>query len=190
MNQPQTAHFAQQWLQEHGDALYRYALLQCRTPHQAEELVQETLLAAIESYPNYSGKASIRTWLIGILKNKAIDYFRRCQRETLLEDESSDEQALDNLIDKSFKESGHWSANLKEWGDPEKMLQQGQFWQVIQLCLGHLPQRLQQIFLMKEIFEQKSENICQELQISATNLWTMLYRARMGLRHCFDNHWR
>ena len=190
MTQDHSSHFAQNWLKEHGDALYSYALLQCKNEEQAGELVQETLLAAIESYQRFSGKSSLRTWLIGILKRKAIDQFRRSMRETAIDDLTPMESGVDKLIEQSFQSDGHWSFSLKEWGKPEQLLEQEQFSAQLNYCLSRLPLRLRQLFVLREIFDEKSEKVCQELQISATNLWTMLYRARMGLRHCIESHWK
>ncbi|MBF0220503.1 MAG: sigma-70 family RNA polymerase sigma factor [Gammaproteobacteria bacterium] len=185
-------HFAATWLDEHGDMLYRYALLQVRDPHQAEELVQETLLAALEGYARYDGKSALRSWLIAILKHKAMDHFRRSHREVAMtndEHEVAPEQYDETEFDESFTAEGHWRQPVSHWGEPQKMLEASQFWQLLEQCLQHLPTKLRQIYLLREVEEESSEKICQEMAISATNLWTQLYRARMGLRRCFVNHW-
>lgn len=178
-------HPANTWLDEHGDALYRFALLRLGEPHLAEEAVQETLLAALQGWDHFNGRASVRTWLTGILKNKIIDYFRRSQRETPLAEDWCDNDPFDD----HFIDDGHWSFTLKNWGKPESMLEQREFWQTLQECLNKIPPRMRHVFLMREVMEEKSEKVCQDLDISPTNLWTMLYRARMRLRKCFETHW-
>ncbi len=176
------------WLDEHGDALYRYALLQLRDEHLAEEMVQETLTAAWKGRERYAGKSSARTWLIGILKRKIIDHFRRGQREVLLEDVSP---ASDGDWDPAdlFREDGHWATPPNDWTNPEQSLNNQQFWEVLHACIDALPPRLARIFMLRELQEENSENICKELSITPSNLWTMLYRARMGLRRCLDGNW-
>lgn len=175
----------EQWLEQHGSALYKYALMQVRDEHRAEELVQETLLAALQGRDRFAGNAAPRTWLIGILKHKVLDLFRQDARETPLDEEDEPEEAA---LDDCFDATGHWRDRLADWGDPEEALARGQFLNILQRCLDALPERLSRLFLLREVQEEDSETICQELAITPTNLWTMLYRARMGLRQCLDKH--
>jgi RNA polymerase sigma-70 factor (ECF subfamily) len=179
----------EQWLTDHGDALYRYALTRTRDKHQAEEAVQETLLAALESRANFSGASSVRTWLIGILKHKLLDQFRRRSRELPLDDPDDGEVIDDTAIESMFTPDGHWREPPGDWGNPEEILRHGQFMAVLQRCLEALPKRLARLFMLREVMEEDTENICKELAITPTNLWTMLYRARMGLRQCLDRNW-
>lgn len=175
---------AEQWLADHGTALYRYALVRLRDPDKAEEAVQETLLAALQAWSRYTGGSAVRTWLIGILKHKIIDQLRRETREPNLNDEDTDA-----VEDTAFKANGHWNGRLPGWGDPEAALHDNQFWQILQQCLALLPERLARLFVLREILEDETENICQELTITPTNLWTMLYRARLRLRQCLETNW-
>jgi RNA polymerase sigma-70 factor, ECF subfamily len=179
----------ERWLDEHGGALYRYALLRLRDGHKAEEMVQETLLAALQARARYSGGASVRTWLIGILKHKILDQFRREAREVPLDDPQSVGDADDDPAENSFVSDGHWRVMISDWGDPHRALEKGQFWTILQYCLDRLPERLARLFVLREVMEEGTEEICKDLAITPTNLWTMLYRARMGLRQCLDRNW-
>lgn len=176
------------WLEAHGDALYRYALLRLRNEDHAEELVQETLLAALQARERFTGGSSVRTWLIGILKHKIIDLFRREAREVPLDD-APDDDGYAELIEASFAADGHWSLRPADWGDPQQDLENSQFWTILQYCLDRLPKRLARLFVLREVMEEGTEEICKDLAITPTNLWTMLYRARMGLRQCLDRNW-
>jgi RNA polymerase sigma-70 factor (ECF subfamily) len=119
----------EQWLDGHGQALYRYAFVHTRDEHRAEDAVQETLLAALQARDRFAGGASIRTWLIGILRHKIADQFLREARERPLD--QPDELAQDDCDpDDFFDESGSWKAGLADWGDPEQTLQNRQ-------CPGH-----------------------------------------------------
>jgi RNA polymerase sigma-70 factor (ECF subfamily) len=175
-----------QWLVEHGDYLYRYALARLRDTHLAEDVVQETLVAAIQSH-SYAGKAAPRTWLTGILKHKIIDLMRRQMREQPLEDDEALPQEAG--MDDFFAEDGHWAESPEAWSAPQDELEQKQFFIILQQCMDRLPSKLAQLFLMREVHEDDNEEICKELEISATNAWVMLYRARMGLRKCLELHW-
>jgi RNA polymerase sigma-70 factor (ECF subfamily) len=177
------------WVDAHGDALYRYALAQLRDPHKAEDAVQDALLAALGARERFAGGASVRTWLIGILKHKIMDQFRRQVREVQLEDPEDVAEADDAPDEGDFAPSGHWKNKLADWGNPAETLERGEFIAFLQRCLEVLPGRLAQLFWLREVMEEDSETICKEMAITPNNLWTMLYRARMGLRRCLDATW-
>lgn len=177
------------WLDRHGNALYRFALLRLRDAQKAEEVVQETLVAALQARARYSGDASVRTWLIGILKHKIIDLFRQEAREMHVASPDrvcADAEAIAD--DDLFDARGHWREKISDWGNPEDTLARGQMMAILQRCLDALPERLARLFMLREVMEETTDTICQEMAISETNVWTMLYRARMGLRKCLDHN--
>jgi len=173
------------WLNEHSDYLYRFALARLRDSHQAEDVVQETFIAAIKS-PSFAEQSSPRTWLTGILKHKIIDVMRKSMREIAASDLMSDE---DGNMDDFFSETGHWVDAPQAWSIPDNALEQKQFLAVLQNCMDKLPTKLATLFLMRDVQEEDNEEICKELNITATNAWVMLYRARMGIRKCLEINW-
>lgn len=177
------------WLDEHGAALYKFALALTRDAGRAEEAVQETLLAALQAKDRYAGGASVRTWLIGILKHKVMDMFRHEAREVSLEAPEEVEDGSESLTDGVFDDHGHWLETPSDWGNPEQLLARDQFMVILQRCLDGLPDRQARLFWLREVMEEETENICKELAITSTNLWTMLHRARLGLRRCLDRNW-
>jgi len=179
----------EEWLDAHGDALYRYALLRLRDAYNAEEAVQETLLAALQARERFAGGASVRTWLIGILKHKIMDQFRRELREVNLDDTDRTESEDDDSTARSFAADGHRRARIADWGNPDDVLEQARFWSILQYCLDHMPKRLARLFMMREVMEESTEIICDAFAITPANFWTTLYRARMGMRQCFGRHW-
>ncbi|NUO82409.1 sigma-70 family RNA polymerase sigma factor, partial [candidate division KSB1 bacterium] len=176
----------------HGDYLYGYAMSRVREPEAAEELVQEALLAALQSRDKFAGKCSERTWLVSILKHKIIDHYRRSSRRANVEN-------IDTLIaepDESFQTEGEWKGHWKngagplDWGsDPYADLEKGEFWQVFQSCLADLPPRLAQVFTLREIEAYSSAEVCEILNITESNLWVMLHRARTQLRKGLERRW-
>lgn len=181
---------AEDWLDKHGNALYSFALLHLRDSHQAEDAVQETLLAALQAQERYHGKASIRTWLIGILKHKIIDEYRRQARVTATTDpdETAWEETEMARVDQDFVANGHWQHPLSEWSNPESSLYDEQFWSMVELCLNNLSPRAARLFVLRDIWEMETEAVCTELTISASNLWTMLHRARLSMRQCLEQN--
>ncbi len=175
------------WPEQYGDVLYRHAYFRLRDAMQAEEMVQETFLAALKSSDRFAGKSTEKTWLVGILKHKIIDYIRKAVRERPFED---DHRVFDPLEQESFDGRGHWQIDVKQWTNPDSSLEQQQFWQTLESCVARLPQRLATLFILREIDNLDSETICQEMTLSSTNnLWTMLSRMRMRLRQCLDQQW-
>jgi len=171
----------------HRGYLLRVATLQLRDSDLAEDIVQDTLLAALQGATGFSGRSSLKTWLTGILKHKIVDAIRRKSREPVfaaLEDECQ----LDDL-DALFDESGHWDNPPAEWGDPESSLSRQQFFDIVQFCLDRLPPNTARVFMMREVLELSSSEICKELTITSTNLWVILYRARVALRQCLEQNW-
>jgi RNA polymerase sigma-70 factor (ECF subfamily) len=169
------------WVDEHGDYLYRYALARVGSPEAAEDLVQDTFLAALSAVHRFAGGSTERTWLTGILKKKLVDRLRHRHREALLGDLSRTDDWLDQLYDGT----GHWKAAPGRWGsDPAELVQRQEFWKAFEQCRDRLPERLRDVLSLRLVDEVPSAEICQALAISATNLWTLLHRARVRLWHC------
>jgi RNA polymerase sigma-70 factor (ECF subfamily) len=169
--------------------LMRVARLQLRDTALAEDVVQDTLTAALTAQGGFTGKSSVKTWLTGILKHKIVDAIRRKQRDPISAstfDEECDIEDLDGLFKTS---NGAWESPPSEWGDPEQSLQRSEFFDVMNLCLERLPPATARVFIMREVMELESDEICQELKITTNNLWVILYRARMSLRECLEKNW-
>ena len=168
--------------------LMRVARLQLRDAALAEDVVQDTLTAALTAQGGFTGKSSVKTWLTGILKHKIVDAIRRKQREPLAAstlDEEADLEDFEGL----FRDNGAWQTPPADWGDPEQALSRRQFFDVMEFCLEKLPPNTARVFIMREVMDLTTEEICKELAITANNLWVMLYRARMALRMCLEQKW-
>ena len=175
-------------LDRHRRYLIRIAQLQLRDPDLAEDVVQETLVAALGARDGFSGRSSVKTWLTGILKHKIVDAIRQKQRQPVVAATLDGEEDLE-AFDPLFKDDGAWSAPPADWGDPENALARREFMDVMEICLERLPPNTARAFVMREVMELETEEICKELAITANNLWVILYRARMALRQCLEQNW-
>lgn len=174
-------------LVEHRAYLIRFARLQLRNDAWAEDAVSETLLAALSRPQMFGSRSQLKTWLVGILKHKVIDSIRSHARLVSLPEASDDE--ADELDRITFKADGHFAESPNDWGDPQRTLQQSQFFLVLNACLERLPAALGRLFLMREWLELSSQEICKELAITPTNLYVQLHRARLRLQECLNVHW-
>jgi RNA polymerase sigma-70 factor, ECF subfamily len=167
--------------------LLRYAQLQLRNESLAEDVVSETLLAILEKPEAFAGRSSLRTYATGILKFKVIDVIRRKGREVHIE--PLDEQSIDDALDALFVKNGHWAEPPAAWPQPERALEQGQFFEALQRCIEGLPAKTARVFMMREWLDHDVDEICAELGITSNNCGVMLYRARMALRECLGSGW-
>lgn len=167
---------------EHAEALYAYALMRVGQRESAEDIVQDTLLAALQSWESFAGRSKERTWLIGILRHKILDFFRR---NSPREDPDQDKWRAEY-----FDKARHWKDKMVNWGeDPESLAENSEFWQVLQGCLRELSQIMARAFIMREMEGMSAEAVCKHLEISETNLWVRLHRARLQLRRCLEVNW-
>jgi RNA polymerase sigma-70 factor (ECF subfamily) len=180
------------WVDAHGDFLYSFAFSLVRDRFLAEDLVQDTLLAAMQTKSKFAEKSTERTWLTGILKHKIIDHFRRSCREVELTDEEADLSSYDYLFREEGVWKGHWTAQARPavWEEnPEKVLEHAEFRGILTHCLSELPERVANCFTLREMDGFDSAEICRILGISANNFWVMMHRARLHLRRCIDFNW-
>lgn len=171
--------------------LLRYASLQLRDTAAAEDAVQEALLAALGGEASFAGRSHLRTWLTGILKHKIVDTIRRQSRERPAAELGSDDDAddVEGLFDGLFDRRGHWNEAPEAWREPEGSLAQKQFIAALEACLRALPERTARAFMMREHLGLETDEICKELEITATHCWVLLHRARMALRLCLEKNW-
>jgi RNA polymerase sigma-70 factor (ECF subfamily) len=177
-------------IESHRPYLVRYATAQLRDAANAEEVVQEALVAALESIGSFGGRSSLRTWLTSILKFKVVDHQRRAIAERArrpFEDEvdGDGEAWLDDLFD----ETGHWREAPQAWADPEAALEQRRFWEAFEACLGRLPPGAQRVFFKREVLGHETDAICKDEGITPSNCWVILHRSRLALRACLEKNW-
>lgn len=170
------------------DYLLKFARLQLRNDTWAEDAVSETVLAALAKPQSFGNRSQLKTWLVGILKHKVVDALRHHHREVSGLDDSEDAQAepLDAI---AFKADGHFAEPPADWGNPEQQTSSQQFFEILEACASKLPASQGRLFLMREWLELSSEEICKELQLTPTNLYVQLHRARLRLRECLELNW-
>jgi RNA polymerase sigma-70 factor (TIGR02943 family) len=173
------------WVDAHADYLFNFAIGQVRDKDMAEDLVQETFLAAVKSQNSFGRQSSERTWLVGILRHKIYDHLRKTCRERAVRHDPgpmNDEEA--------WEESALWLHEMAlESQSPSRRIELSEFRSNLEMALGKLPSRIAQVFQLYEIEERPNREVCARMNISENNLWVMLHRARKQLREQLEGWW-
>lgn len=171
-----------QWIERHGDTLFRYAYSRLRSREAAEEVVQETFLAGLRHADQYSGQGVEGAWLMGILRRKVIDYVRKRRR---VQNEAEDQTDFAGQL---FDESGRWQSDPRFGERPSADAERDEFYRRLDDCIDKLPERQATAFSLRELEDLPTDEICQILDVSPSNLSVLLYRARMKLSGCLSSY--
>nr|WP_229704644.1 sigma-70 family RNA polymerase sigma factor [Mucilaginibacter phyllosphaerae] len=177
------------WVKHYADYLYLYTITRIKDEEQARDLVQETFLSALEGMERFAGKSSERTWLTAILKNKIIDTYRKRSSGLKIVDVNEPESTAPDFFE---ADNGHWK---KEYAPvsfsmgSEEGLYNKEFNQILQKCMQKLPALWMAVFTMKHLDDATTNNICDELKITASNFWVIIHRAKLNLRACLQKNW-
>ncbi|TCP92227.1 RNA polymerase sigma-70 factor (ECF subfamily) [Cricetibacter osteomyelitidis] len=165
------------------EQMLKFAYLQLQDNPLAEDIVQEAFFYALKNIGSFQRQAALKTWIFAILKNKIIDYFRQKGR-FVLESEIVDEQT--DSGNHFFDEQGHWKEEYYTdcRQESESAVYSEEFWLLFETCLTRLPALQSRVFMMREYFECSTNEICEQVEISSSNLHVLLYRARLQLQHC------
>lgn len=172
------------WIDKYSDYLFNYTISRVNDREIAKDLVQETFFAGLKSMKNFKGDASERTWLIAILKRKIIDYYRKInsakgKTEVRINYNNSDNEGdwLEEQVADPFDKTAEDEIENEELGD------------AIMNCLSKLPDKQATVFRMKTIEGLETEFICKELDITASNIWVIVHRARQAMADCLEKNW-
>lgn len=172
--------------------MLRFAQLQLRNTETAEDLVQESIEAALRKSSSFAGQSTLKTWVFAILRNRIIDHFRTAKRTVPMSSlVDHDDEDWQERLESLFNERGRWRHQTRPvaWPNPEESMQTRQFWGVFEACLDHLPANTGRVFMMREFLGFESDEICAALGITTSNCHVILHRARLKLRGCMDSGW-
>lgn len=173
------------WVELHSDYLFNYTISRINNRDLSKDLVQDTFIAGLNAMRNFQGKASERTWLIAILKRKIIDYYRK------INSAKGKAEVKMNFYADGDRE-GEWIEERvpTDWNNEiDKKIENRELSVAIDQCINKLPNKYAIVFRMKTIQELETEQICKELNITSSNLWVIIHRARTQLRKCMEDNW-
>ena len=180
-----------QFLTELRTQMLKFARLQLRDDHSAEDAVQEALAGALKNADSFRRQSALRTWVFSILKYKIADILRYRQKVIATSELGDDHQREEAFSESLFNHAGHWhkAERPNSWAGPQGGVQSDHFWRVFDACLNGLPEKQARVFMMREFIELESDEICDQLALSTSNLHVILYRARLRLRECLESGW-
>jgi RNA polymerase sigma-70 factor, ECF subfamily len=180
---------------KHHGALIRMAMGHVRDREVAEEVVQDTWMAVIESLDRFEGRSSLRTWIFGIMIHKAKDRGVREKRHTTFADfETFDDEHEETVDPSRFHRSGewagHWAFPPQPWDDrtPEKLLASQQAVKAMNHAIEALPVTLKDVLILRDVEGVDAKEVCDILKITETNLYVRLHRARERVRRAVETY--
>jgi len=182
---------AEAWVDRYGDFLFRQAFARVGRREVAEDLVQEVFLAAWKAREQYAGRASEKTWLMEILRHKIADYYRRRAPEVELGGGADLEEFERSQFEDGGWKGAHWGTGTapRAWMLPWQNLERSEFWQAVGHCTEHMPPKVAQVFVLRDVDELETEEICSQLGIKTAHLFVLLHRARLAMRRCLELNW-
>lgn len=173
------------WVEEYTSVLYSWAFYKVSNAELAADLVQDSFLAAAEKINSFKGDSSPKTWLFSILNHKIIDHYRKKSHQTV----NLENQSLSIF----FEADGDWqeSRKPKDWKEENEkhLLDDVEFQKILAKCIDSLPEKWSTCVKLKYLIEKKGEEICQELDITPSNFWQIIHRAKVQLRDCIEKNW-
>ncbi len=179
-----------EWVNLYTDYLYQWALKKTSSKEKTEDLVQDTFLAAFNSYEKFENRSNPKTWLISILNHKIIDYYRTKYKQHENINDTFENQNIE-IVESYFNKNGQWNSHENNivWDNDEHLLDNEDFVKIMEICMDDLPEKWRIAINFKYLTDKKSDDICKELNITSTNYWQVIHRAKLLLKKCIELKW-
>jgi RNA polymerase sigma-70 factor (TIGR02943 family) len=180
-----------EWVENYSESLFSWAFYKTSNKEIAEDLVQETFIAALQSVDKFENKSNPKTWLFSILKNKIIDYHRKNFKNIISNESQLSLESDGQFFDNFFKANGNWKSKSQPamWEETNELTTDTDFMSILQYCLDNLPELWNSAIHLKYIDNSNGKMICEELEITSSNYWQIMHRAKLQLRVCIENNW-
>ncbi|MEO5999658.1 MAG: sigma-70 family RNA polymerase sigma factor [Chitinophagaceae bacterium] len=181
----------QKWLDNYGDYLFSLAFIKLNNKQTAEDLVQDTLILAFKARESFEHNSSEKTWLTTILNNKIIDYYRKRDVLKNVTEYLSDTDAgfTEHFF---YSADGHWLPETAphSWEEQaDGSVNRNEFYKVLHQCIKKMPSKLVPVFMAKFLLDEHSDKICKDHNITSSNYWVIIHRAKVLMRSCLEKNW-
>lgn len=172
----------EKWVEEYSDYLLNFALSKIKNRDLALDFIQDTYVAALKNIDGFKGDSSPKTWLTSILNRKIIDYWRQ--------QKSRKTKPMSHFASEGSEDTG-WIADLGEVnqnsGESDIIFSEEQM--LLDDCIGKLPELWQGIMNAKYYEQKKGDEISKEFNITSSNMWVIVHRAKTALKDCLGDKW-
>ncbi len=177
----------EKWVYQYGDLLFSWSISKTKNKELSEDLVQETFIAALKSFESFENRSQPKTWLISILNNKIIDYYRKEKTRSFINSEKNGVAIADMM----YNENNFWVENdiIPFWEHEAELLKNEQFEADVMQCLNELPEKWNLALTYKYFTDKKADEICKELDITSSNYWQIIHRSKLLLKKCVEAKW-
>lgn len=171
------------WVDEYSDMLFNYTANRVKDRELAKDLVQDTFFSALKAWDRFEQKSSVKTWLFSILKRKIIDHWRQQQsrKTNPISQFTTNDEDENNWIEATTPYS--------EVNQTEATIENSELRNALMTCIELLPEKQRGIFIDKFVDNKDSEEICNEYEITSSNFWVIIHRAKIQLKGCLDKKW-
>ena len=180
----------EKWVNTYSDTLFSWAFYKTSSKETAEDLVQDTFLAAYNKFDSFKGNSQPKTWLFSILNNKVIDYYRLSAKTTKKTVSLAEDKGYE-ISEGFFDETENWKSTTINpiWNQDEELLDNPEFNDVLKHCMDDLPEKWNFAITSKYLTDKKANEICQDLNITVSNYWQIVHRAKLVLKKCLEMKW-
>ena len=181
-----------EWVKDYTKDLLQWSITRIGNHTVSEDLVQDTFVSAFESFEKFENKSTAKTWLFGILNNKIADHFRQSSKLNLVNTDYTLELTLQKITDSLFTSDGGWDPSKlnPDWSANKNLLDDPEFNKIMAICMDDLPAKWRYIITSKYIDGKDTKEICQDLEITQTNYWQIIHRAKLLLKVCIEKNWK
>lgn len=179
------------WVEEFSDSLYSWAFYKTSHRESAEDLVQDTFIAAFQTIDKFENKSNPKTWLFSILNNKIYDYYRNKFKNSSSTMSNKELKSEEEFYDNFFDENDKWVIDKRptHWNETQNLMDDDEFLAILDYCKENLPELWFSAINFKYLTDKDSKEICKDLNITPSNYWQILHRAKLQLRLCIENNW-
>lgn len=174
---------------EWSPAMLRVARAHVASREAAEDVVQEAWMAALRGLPAFEGRASLRTWVIGIVFNLARRHGSREQRHLPVAPlEAGPTVDPDRFQGPEGRYPGGWRQFPAPWPNPEDSAVSQEVIGLIYAAVAKLPERQRVVMELRDVHGYDGQEVAEILELTPGNQRILLHRARAGVRREIESY--
>ena len=163
-------------VEAHKGKIYTLARKMTGNELDAEDVVQDTLMKAIDKIDQFRGESAFGTWLYSIALNQT--------RAVLSKDKRTDLRPVEDYLPAHAhnKDGSHAGPAPFDWKDPHELLEQNELREAIDAAIAELPVQYREAFVLRYVEELSIKEVAKLIGESVAATKSRVLRARLALR--------